>query len=452
MKKGLLIAGGAVVVAALVVFNLAKTRERGTPVETAKVARKDLLSTVTASGTIDARKSVNVSAPYIGKVTKLAVQEGDMVKQGDFLLEIDPTEYASAVRSYEAMVKSSQADLRLAEAQLDKADLDLKRGKELFAGGLSSQEQLTVAETNQRVAAAQVEAARSRLRQQEAARDKAKYDLDRVTITAPMTGLITRRNVEEGENAIMGTLNNPGTVLLVIADMSTLEAKVQVDETEVVKCAVGQPAKVEIDAFPDTSFAGHVTEIGNSPILTGTTTGQQAVDFEVKVMIDDPIPNIRPGLSAKAKIQVADRKNVLAVPIGAVTVRKWPPEERPGRGKRGAEAQKGEAKTAAGGTTGTAIAATSDSAGAAGKAGAKDAKAKEKEGVFVVEKGRAEFRLVKLGITGEDDFEILDGLKEGDTIVSGPFRRLRDLQHGDLVKAEKKKEGAAGEKKSDAGK
>jgi HlyD family secretion protein len=434
VKKGLLIGGAVVVVAALVVFNLAKTRDRGTAVEIQKIGRKDLVSIITASGTIDAKKSVNVSAPYIGKVTKLAVQEGDMVKQGDFLLEIDPTEYASAVRSYEAVVKSSQADLTLAQAQQDKADLDLKRAKELFSQQLATQEQLTEAETSQRVAVAQVEAAASRLRQQEAARDKAQYDLKQVTITAPMTGLITRRNVEEGENAIMGTLNNPGTVLLVIADMSTLEARVQVDETEVVKCAIGQPAKIEIDAFPDTSFAGHVTEIGNSPILTGSTTGQQAVDFEVKVMIDDQIPNIRPGLSAKAKIQVAERKDVVAVPIGAVTVRKWPPEERPTRGRRGVKTAKAAA--------GPAVAAPGDSAAAKEKA-----KGKEREGVFVVVDGRAEFRLVKLGITGEDDFEVLDGLNPGDSIVTGPFRRLRDLQHGDQVKAEKKKPGTT--KKSD---
>lgn len=441
-KKGWIILAGAAVLVALIVVNLVTKRERGTPVEMGKIARKDLTAEISASGTIEAQKSVNVSAPFIGKVTKLAVTEGDTVAKGQFLLEIDPTEYVSALRSYEAMVRTSEADVRLAEAQLDKADLDLRRVRELFAQNLASQEQLTAAETNQRVASAQVEAARSRLRQQEAARDRARYDLERVTITADMAGVVVRRNVEEGENVIMGTLNNLGTVLLVIADMSRLEAKVQVDETEVVEVALGQPARVEIDAFPDTSFAGHVTEIGNSPILTGSITGQQAVDFEVKVTLDERVANIRPGLSCKAKIKTAERKQALAVPIGAVTVRKWPPEEKPERGRRG---RAGKAKAQAEQAPAAPDSAVAAGGPAAGGAAAKPGK--DREGVFVVEKGRARFRLVELGITGEEDFEVLSGLSEGEQVVTGPFRRLRELQHGEAVREMKpSKKGGNGER------
>ena len=428
MKKGWLIGGGAVVLIALVGVNLARTRERGTPVEMAKVGRKDLTAVVTASGTIDAKEAVNISATVLGKITRLDVAEGDTVTQGQFMLEIDPTEYASTVRSYEAAVRTSQADLRLSEAQADKATLDLERARALFAAGLQTQEQLTAAETAERVQRATVEASRSRLRQQEAGLDQARHNLSRCTITAPMAGLVTRLNVKEGESAIMGTINNPGTVLAVISDLGLLEARVQVDETEVVKVAVGQLAKIEIDAFPDTSFVGHVTEIGNSPILTGAGTGQQAVDFEVKIALDNRVPDVRPGLTAKAEITTAERKQVVAAPMGAVTARKWPPEPKLTRGgRRGAKNAPAPAPA--------------DTIAKAGKG-----KEKEKEGVFVVENGVASFRPVKLGIAGDDAFEVIEGLSGGETIVTGPFRRLRDLQHGDKVKAAKpaKGKGASG--------
>ncbi len=216
---------------------------------------------------------------------------------------------------------TGRADVNLAEASLEKARQDHKRQVQLFREGLSSEEQLVAARTNLQVEEARVDAAGHRLAQTQANLDKARYDLGKVTIAAPMTGLITRLNVEEGENAIMGTLNNPGTVLLVIADMGTLEAVVEVDETEVVQVRLGQPAIVEIDAFPDREFPGHVTEIGNSPIRGG---GQQAVDFEVKVVLDQAPDAIRPGLTAKARITVAERHDAVAVALGAVTARDWP--------------------------------------------------------------------------------------------------------------------------------
>ncbi len=427
MKKGWLIGGGAVLLIALVGVNLGRTRERGTPVEMAKVGRQDLTAVVTASGTIDAKEAVNISATVLGKITRLDVAEGDTVTPGQFMLEIDPTEYASTVRSYEAAVRTSQADLRLSEAQVDKATLDLERMRALFQEGLQSQEQLTIAETADRVQRATVEASRSRLHQQVAGLEQARHNLSRCTITAPMAGLVTRLNVKEGESAIMGTINNPGTVLAVISDLGLLEARVQVDETEVVKVAVGQLAKIEIDAFPDTSFVGHVSEIGNSPILTGSGTGQQAVDFEVKIALDNRVPDVRPGLTAKAEITTAERKQVVAAPMGAVTARKWPPDPKLARsGRRGAKTPPAPA--------------AADSSAKAGKGKGKGKeKEKEKEGVFVVENGLASFRPVKLGIAGDDAFEVIEGLSGGETLVTGPFRRLRDLQHGDKVKAVKVK-------------
>ncbi len=467
MKKWIFIGIGAVVLVLVIISILRSNRIKELEVEMAEVARKDLVATVTASGTIHPKRSVDVSANTMGRVTSLAVREGDRVQEGAFLLEIDPTEFRSIVHALEAAVRSSQADLNLAEAASEKAELDLRRAQELHEQGLVSQEKLEVARTEARVERARVESAHSRLRQQEANLDKARYDLEKVTVTAPMSGIVTRLNVEEGENAIMGTLNNPGTVLLVIADLSTMEARVKVDETEVVKVAIGQAAEVKIDAFADTTFSARVTEIGNSPIFTSAGTSGQAVDFEVKVTLDDQIPNIRPGLSCKAEITVAERDSALAVPLGAVTVREWPPQERldrqrrRGRGSRTPPVESptespaaespaepseirtepsSESTSEASAAASTETPARTEEAGrsgvpvADGEGGSQKVEREEEEGIFVVEDGVALFRPIRIGITGEDDFEVLSGLGVGETVVTGPFRVLRELEHGDAVK------------------
>jgi len=407
VKKWLIIIG-AIVVVGLVAANLLKSNTKTTEVDLAEIERKDLVETVTASGTLTPRHKVDVSANTIGKVTRLAVEEGDRVDEGQFLLEIDPTEFETVVRSYQAAVRTARADLEVAEATLAKTRNDLERIRGM--GDLASREQVDAAETNLRVDEARVAAARARFLQAEANLDKARYDLDKVTISAPMAGVVTRLNVEEGENAIMGTLNNPGTVLLEIADLGTMEAEVDVDETEVVRVALGQPVQVEIDAFPDTTFAGEVTEIGNSPIYTSTGQSQQAVDFKVTITLIDQVEGVRPGLSAEAEITVAEADDALAVPIGAVVIREWPPRETDDRRRpirRTAEPDSVERE--------------------------------DREGVFVATDGTVAFVPVELGITGEEDFELLEGAEAGDEIVTGPFRELRGLEHGDAVKEAKKK-------------
>lgn len=405
MKKWLILLG-VVVVAALVVANLAQRGGKAAKVETAEVVRKDLVETVTASGSLTPKRKVDVSANTMGRITRLVVAEGDTVRAGQVLLEIDPVEYASLVRATEAAVSTARADLALAEATAAKAAADRDRTEALHADGLASDEQRDAARTTAAVEAARVAAARARLDQALANLDKARHDLAKVTITAPMSGVVTRLDVEEGENAVMGTLNVAGTVLMVISDLSTMEAEVDVDETEVVRVALGQPVRVEIDAFPDTTFAGVVTEVGNSPIYTSTGQNRQAVDFKVTVTLTDRVPGVRPGLSAKAEIRVAEAAGALALPIGAVTVREWPPRAR-GR-------------------------AAADSS---------DVEREEREGVFRVVDGEAVFTPVTLGITGEDDFEALAGVEEGWTIVTGPFRELRDLEHGDAVEPVAEKRG-----------
>lgn len=417
MKRWIPIVLAVVVIAGLVVMSLAR-RDRSPRVDTVAVELRELTATVRASGTIQPKRQVNVSANAIGTITSLAVEEGQRVQAGDLLLQIDPTEYLAAVHALDASVLSGEADLRLAQASLEKAEADHRRARELFERDLTSEENLIAAATAARVEAARVEAARHRLEQVRANLQKARHDLQKVTIIAPMTGLITRLNVEEGENAIMGTLNNPGTVLLTIADMGTLEAVVEVDETEVVQVALGQPATVEIDAFPGREFAGKVTEIGNSPIRSGGT--QQAVDFLVKVTLDDAPGGIRPGLSAKARITTALRDQSVAVPLGAVTARDWPLRAEAIEPLKGGRARDRE----------RALEDLGFSADAADAATPR----RETEGVFVIRDGFVKFVPVVLGIAGQDHFEVLEGLEPGQTIVAGPFRVLRELRDGSPVR------------------
>ena len=440
MKKMIFIPLAAILMIAVVVSILKSGDKAEAKVETQQVQQKDLTAIVNCSGTIQPKRKVDVSANAMGTIVQLAVVEGQRVKQGDLLMEIDPSEYDAAVRALDAAIQSSKADLRLAEASLDKAVQDRDRAEELFKENIASEEQVITARTNARIEQARVEAARYRITQYEANLTKAHHDLTKVTITAPMTGVITRLNVEEGENAIMGTLNNPGTVLLVIADLGTMEAWVEVDETEVVKVDLGQKATVTIDAFPDQEFSGTVTEIGNSPLRVRTGASREAVDFEVKITLDGTLPNIRPGLSAKAEITVAERPDALAVPLGSVTVRQWPLKKSDIRRYSGSRAgrQKDALQDFGFGDT---------EADTTGDDGAK-VKSKETEGVFILVDSYVKFVPVKIGIAGEDDFEVLSGLTKDQTVVTGPFRILRQLKDGALV--EKLKKDRKGSRDSDS--
>jgi HlyD family secretion protein len=436
VKKKILIPLAAILLIAVVVSILKSGDKAEAKVETQKVRKKDLTALVNCSGTIQPKRKVDVSANAMGTIIHLAVVEGQHVAQGDLLMEIDPSEYEAAVKALEAAIRSSRAELKLAEASLDKANQDRDRAEELFNEELASEEHVLTARTNERIEEARVEAARHRITQYQANLAKAHHDLTKVTITAPMTGVITRLNVEEGENAIMGTLNNPGTVLLVIADLGTMEAWVEVDETEVVKVSVGQAAEVKIDAFPDQEFTGKVTEIGNSPLRVRAGASREAVDFEVKITLDGTLPNIRPGLSAKAEITVADRQDALAVPLGSVTVREWPLKDsdiRSYTGKRDRQQNEALAEFDFG---------VEDSGRDTTGSEPDDIKRKETEGVFVLVDGFVKFLSVEIGIAGEDDFEVLSGLTEGQTVVTGPFRILRQLKDG----AQVEKIGSKGKK------
>ncbi len=396
----------AVVIVVLVLINVRARRDRGLAVQVEDVEERDISMVISASGSIQPKRKVDVSASSIGKITRLGVKEGEYVKKGQFLLQIDPIQLESMVNQIKASLESARANERQTYAQMTKAKNDLDRVLKLSEQGFLTSQEVDLAQTNYDIAVANHQAALHQIDQQEASLKSARHSYEEVTIEATMDGIITRLNVEEGESAIMGTTNIPGTVLMTIADLSVIETEVEVDETEVVHINVGDSASVTLDAFPDTSFAGKVTEIGNSPILSSSVTGQQGVDFNVVITITESIPNVRPGLSADTDITVARRAGALSIPIQSLTVRR----KKDLKGYEPDSTQTDE-----------------------------EAANEEIEGVFVVEDGRAKFKPVEIGISSQQYFEVVEGLELGEKVVSGNYRAIRDLKDGQLVKVTKKK-------------
>jgi len=417
----------------------ARRGDTGVSVTAENIQKRDLEAIVSASGKIDPKKTVNISAQSMGRVTQLAVREGDRVKAGQFLLQIDPVNAEAAVRRDEASVQGavtgleqSKASLQSARASLESARQALKRQKELSEAGLTTRESLERAQTDVEIRESDLKAREQEIKnretmlnQQQAGLASSRHTLRQVRFEAPFDGIVTRRNIEEGENVMVGTMNNAGTVLLTVADMSVIEAEVEVDETDIPFVQLGQPAKVTIDAIPDQEFTGKVTEIGNSPIQTaGTGTTRTATNFKVVITIDGQIPDVRPGFTCTAEITTATRQAAVSVPIQSLTVRELlydaqgnvVNEPRPPKPRF---------------QFGPAPAATPTPASAELKPGQNR---EEVEGVFVIRDGKATFTKVKLGIAGERYLEVLAGLKEGDRVITGPFDSVRSLYEGDLVK------------------
>src|SRR6266571_4908750 len=344
-SKVLVGAGALVLIVAIVAISAAARRDRGQEVRFETTGRRDLVAAVTASGKIQPKKKVDVSADITGRITKIAVREGDFVKQGQFLIQIDPTIY--------------EANLNAAQHQVDQAR-------------------------------AAVQSARDNLR--------------KTTLIAPMTGRVTRLAVEEGEVAVPSTFSKDIGLLLTVSDLSVIQAKVKVDETDVVRVHLGDSVEVSIDAFPDTAFTGRVTKVSNSSVrdATSAATGQndRAVDYEVEITLDKPPTDIRPDLSATARVVTDTRKQALSIPIIALTVRENKPVATENRPVDTTNARK----------------------------------KKETEGVFTVKDGVATFRAVKVGIAGDEYFEVTDGLKQGETLVAGPYQSIRDLKDGARVR------------------
>ncbi len=404
----------AVITIGIISISILRGSKKAIEVEIETIERHDLTAIVSASGEVKAKKTVNISANSIGTITSLAVKEGDYVKEGQFLLQIDPVPLELQLERLQASLKAAKASYEIAKANREKALNTAKRVEELYKKNLQSKEAYENAVTALNVAEKELQAAKLRINQEEAQMMSANHDLKKVTILAPIAGLITRLNVEEGENVIMGTMNNPGTVIMTISDMSVIEVELEIDETDVVDVKLGQYASVTLDAYPNKKFNATVSEIGNSPISTsnlGTTS--RAVNFKVVVTLQDKIEGIRPGFSATAEIVTAKKNNVLAVPIQALVTREVLLD------KNGNILRKSNQKN------------TVDY-------DEKEYKKKEMEGVFIMKDNEAIFTPIETGIIGENYFEVLKGLNEKDVVVKGPYKTLRELKDSDRIMIKKK--------------
>jgi HlyD family secretion protein len=440
-NKKILIGVGVVIVLGAIAFaNVKFKRQEGLAVNVESIQKRDLQAIVSASGKIQPRTLVNISADTMGRVTDLAVEEGQRVKKGDFLLQIDPRNLTTAYNQSAASLAASRSTVEQLRVSIDGTRTNLKaaqdamaRQQQLWKQGLTTREQLEQAENQVKVREAelasqerQIETQRLRMQQEQAGVENAKLNLSKVRIESPITGIITRRNIEEGETVVVGTMNNAGTVLLTVADMSVIEAEVEVDETDIPTVQLGQTAKVTIDAMPGKSFTGKVTEIGNSPIqASNTSSASQATNFKVKVTLDNEITEVRPGFTCTAEITTATRQQAVSVPIQATAVREVIVDKE---GNIVRDESKGPQRGRP-----TTVAAQELKPGQ---------ERKELEGVFVVRDNKAVFTPVKTGIAGEKYFEVTTGVNVGDQVIIGPFSSVRELKDGQAVKIEAAPRGA----------
>jgi HlyD family secretion protein len=407
MKIGLGIVVVALVLGGTVAYRINRKKHAGTEVRMEQVTRRDLVSAVTASGKIEAKTSVDISADITGRIIRIAVREGDRVNKGQFLLQIDPAQYQAAVSRAQGVVASTEATLAQTRASLDQAERAWKRARELSQLGpnLITPESAEQAQTAHDVARPTYQATRAQLEQSRASLQEARDNLGKTRLTSPITGRVVRLAVEEGEVAVPGTFSRETGLLMTIADLSVILGKVQVDETDVVRLSPNDSVQVTIDAYPDTSFVGRVTKISHSAKLTATQTASgsndRAVDFDVEVTLENPPRDVRPDLSCTARIVTDTRSHVLSIPIIALTVRddeRLPNESDPNVDTT--RLRRPEHET---------------------------------EGVFVVRGGEVTFRPVKVGIAGDEYFEVRDGLRGGETIVAGTYQAIRDLRDGARV-------------------
>jgi HlyD family secretion protein len=383
-------------------LSITQGRDQGIEVRTEVIRPHDLVEIVTASGNIRARRTVDISSDVSARVSELLIDEGDDVTRGQTLLRLVPDQYAASLARSRASLAQAQAQRAQQDANLIRAQRDLDRLLSLRARDslLVSGQQIDDTRTTLAVAEATLESADHGVAQAQAAVTESEDQLSKTIFVAPIDGRVTRLNVEEGETVIIGTMNNAGSLVLTISDLSVIEVVVQVDETDVSLIALGDSATIRVDAFPDRTFVGIVTEIGNSAITPPSQQagGQQAaIDFEVVLTLEQNDALLRPDLSATADIVVETRNEKLGVPIIAMTVR-------------------------------------TDSTASATEGDDRD-EATEVEGVFLVHEDRVTFTPVAIGIAGQEYFEVLSGLSEGDTVVAGPYQRIRQLVDGDQIRS-----------------
>jgi len=447
--KKVLIGVAGVVLLAIVVGSslLSKKKPTGEEVYFAKAAKKDILASVTGSGKIEPKTKVNVQSSVIGEIKKLPVKEGSVVRKGDLLVQIDPDRYQAEVDRLEAALRMNRIAIAQEKVRLENARKVLTRHQGLNREGFVAPEALERAELDVRMGEINLDSLQEQVTQADAALAKARDELRKTTITSPMDGLVTQLNAEIGEITMTGTMNNPGTVIMVVSDMSEVLAEVDVDETAIVKVKPGQSARVVVDAVGELHpYTGHVTEIAGTAVQRA---GEQVQVFPVKIALANPDERLRPGMTAKARIEAARSDATVTVPIQAVLL-KPATEVAQAFADRGKKAGKGGKKAEPGkpieaGTSPT----TADGGASAPPAEANLAVAsKNKEGmqevVFKVVDGKAVLTRVKSGISDETTVAILDGIAEGDQVVTGPYRSVKKLKDGEAVR---EKKGSAGEDK-----
>ncbi|HKH83130.1 MAG TPA: efflux RND transporter periplasmic adaptor subunit [Gemmatimonadales bacterium] len=410
MKVGVGVLVAVLVAAGVIAFRINKKKNAGTEVRLEQTGRRDLVSAVTASGKIEAKTSVDISADITGRIIQIAVREGDLVKRGQFLLQIDAAQYQAAVARSQAVVSSTEAIVLQTKASRDQAQRAWNRAKQLTELGenLIAPETAEQSQTAFEVAEANYQSSRAQLEQARAGLQEAKDNLAKTRLTAPISGRVVRLAVEEGEVAVPGTFSRETGLLMTIADLSVILANVQVDETDVVRLQTRDSVEINIDAYPETTFVGLVTKVSHSSKLTPTQTASgsndRAVDFDVEITLKNPPPDIRPDLSCTARIVTDTRDNALSIPIIALTVRDHERVPNESEGEPPVDTLRERFKK------------------------------KEAEGVFVVRDGMATFRPVRVGVAGDDYFEVLEGLREGETIVAGTYQAIRDLKDGAKVR------------------
>lgn len=397
-RKKLWIGLGALAVLLIGGVGVASMQDKGLGVQVATVGKENLTAKVSANGKVQAVTKADISANVMGQVTRLAVKEGDRVTRGQFLMEIDPRSARANADAMQANLQAAQSDLISATANLAQAKSDLARAKANREAGIIAAADFEKIRTTFETATATQETSRRRTEQAKANVAQSHVGLGNSTITAPMDGVVTARRIELGETAVPGIQNSAGTVLVTISDMSKVEAEMEVDEASIPSVKLGQEAQVRIDAYPNQTFKGQVTEVGGSPMLK--LSSNEATKFKVKVWIKDPPLTIKPGLSAQADIYTGSRDQALAIPFQSLVMREI-------KLKPGEVRQPGAPR--------------------------------EEEGVFISEGGKAKFLAVKTGLMGDLSVEVVSGLKGGETLITGPNRILRDLKGGEQVRAEKAK-------------
>jgi HlyD family secretion protein len=407
-RKRLILIGVVVLLAAGGLSAYSFRKKPGLPVLTARVEKEDIVAKVTANGKIQAENRVDLSALVMGQIVNLAVREGDIVKKGDFLLQIDQNRAVADEAGSSAALAGSLNDRDTARATLEQAERDFERARRNFEAHLVSEAEFQKASSVVETSRLTYESARNRVEQTRAGLNATRDALSKTTVRAPISGVVTTLRVKAGEVTVIGTMNNPGTQLMTISEMSTVQAVLMVDETDTPSIEVGQKALLSIDAYPGRTFEGLVTEVGNSPILRddtdlqGLTTTSDAINFKVKVKVLAPPSAIRPGFSVTADVITGTRAKVTAVPLAAVVIRDSP---------KGEKTEAGIVKT--------------------------------EEGVYAMRDGKAVFVPVHTGLAGDLMVESLSGLQAGEEIIIGPFKALRQIKEGDSVKPMSEKETKA---------